>query len=280
MPIGTLGALGIGALIEGAGYGQRSADRNQINRNIERTIAANKEQALLEYYLQRKELKYMNQYNTPINQRLRLEEANLNPALMYKTAPQNVQTQLPKYQRPEIEYKKRAMQLPDVGNFIGSYQDVRMKNKQINMMEDIQREKTYDSLAAWYEAESKLLNLNVQHGLMGTEDKANYVASFQRQAMELRNEKLKADIETTKAGKQLRVLEQEMKREELELRRQGMSYNDNLLLRQLVKTGIWEKILLIPASVMSTAEPEFQEQVNTLKKIDKFNQSIKKGGKK
>lgn len=38
-----------------------------------------------------------NEYNSPASQRKRLEEAGLNPALMYGSAPQNVSTTLPKY---------------------------------------------------------------------------------------------------------------------------------------------------------------------------------------
>lgn len=77
-----------------------------------------------------------NEYNTPANQRKRMEEAGLNPALMYKGAPVNTSQTMPKYQtvdQPTYTHKVQAMSL---------YQDLRNKKAQADLLE---------AQAGWYD---------------------------------------------------------------------------------------------------------------------------------
>ena len=78
--------------------------REQSVENQNKSIIANRQQSMLDFALQNRQIQKMNEYNAPVNQVKRLEDANLNPALMYKGAPQNVQTQMAKYNRPEQNF--------------------------------------------------------------------------------------------------------------------------------------------------------------------------------
>lgn len=107
--------------------------RKQSAENVDKTIKANKELAQYQYQQEMSQLNYMNEYNRPVNQKQRLVEAGLNPALMYKGAPQNVQTQMAKYQRPDVNYESvRPIEVPNPLSKIQEYFDVRVKQAQSN----------------------------------------------------------------------------------------------------------------------------------------------------
>lgn len=120
---GVGGAATIGSAISG---------RKTSIENTEKTIAAQKELAQYQYQQEMSQLEYMNQYNTPAAQKQRLIDAGLNPALMYEGQPQNTQTQLPKYNAPEIEYKYEPVNVQALGSMISQYQDARIKNVQVD----------------------------------------------------------------------------------------------------------------------------------------------------
>lgn len=96
----------------------------------------------------------MNEYNTPENQRKRLEEANLNPALMYKSMPQNVATQMPKTQKYDTPV---AQWNPLNGiQMLSGYQDVKIKKGQEeSIKQDVVRKKLENTYLG------KQLNLDV-----------------------------------------------------------------------------------------------------------------------
>lgn len=89
-----------------------------------------------------------NEYNTPEAQRQRLIDAGLNPALMYKSMPQNVAVgQQPKYNAPRQEYSGTDL---STGGIINAYQDFRMKNAQVDLLkkqEQLTRYKTGTELS-------------------------------------------------------------------------------------------------------------------------------------
>jgi hypothetical protein len=77
-----------------------------------------------------------NAYNTPAAQRKRMEEAGLNPALMYKGAPVNTSSTMPKYQTMDMPTYVHKF------NVLSNYQDLRMKKAQADLLE---------AQAGWYD---------------------------------------------------------------------------------------------------------------------------------
>jgi len=71
----------------------------------------------------------MNAYNTPLAQRQRLEAANLNPALMYKGAPQNTTNTMPKYNPPGQPTYTHKIEMASL------HQDLRLKAAQASKLE-------------------------------------------------------------------------------------------------------------------------------------------------
>lgn len=72
-----------------------------------------------------------NEYNLPENQRQRLINAGLNPALMYKTAPQNVAIgTAPKYQAPRAEYGVTPFNIGGAAHTLAQYQNVQQSKAQ------------------------------------------------------------------------------------------------------------------------------------------------------
>lgn len=112
-------------------------DRDQSRENTNKTIAANRELAQYAYEQEMSQLEYMNEYNTPANQKARLIEAGLNPALMYNSTPQNVQTKTAEYKAPQISYHgNQAMNVPmlEMSN-LQKYMDMKVKSAQVGVLE-------------------------------------------------------------------------------------------------------------------------------------------------
>ena len=99
------------------GIGQGRANRKAQARNVERTIAANKEEAELAYQRSVEMWDRMNQYNTPEAQMNRFKDAGLNPHLIYGQGNAGNTSSPPQYQRPEMQYKYLANQ--DMGALQG-----------------------------------------------------------------------------------------------------------------------------------------------------------------
>lgn len=80
-----------------------------------------------------------NEYNLPTNQMNRLRAAGLNPNLIYGNGAAGGQAtaiqkaEMPKYQAARANYQARPLQVPNV---IGMYQDVRMRNAQIDNVKE------------------------------------------------------------------------------------------------------------------------------------------------
>lgn len=82
-----------------------------------------------------------NEYNTPAKQRERMEAANMNPALMYKGAPQNTAQAMPKYQK--YETPTAPMQLPNVLDTLSQFMDIKIKKGQEEAIkEDVETKRT------------------------------------------------------------------------------------------------------------------------------------------
>lgn len=114
----------------GAAAAQSGINYFTQKRNTDRTIQANKQMAEYSYAKDMEMMHMMNQYNSPTAQMSRYKEAGLNPNLIYgQGTPGNMQS-TPKYQAPRIDYKYAPP--VDIPNTIGMYQDVAMKDAQID----------------------------------------------------------------------------------------------------------------------------------------------------
>ena len=131
MPAPAILGLIPGLLSAGVGVINSINSRNQSIRNTEATIRANKELAEYEWDRNLEMWHRMNEYNTPMQQMQRFKDAGLNPNLIYGQGTPGNATTLPKYSRPTLDYSGRLpFQLP-LAEFIQQYQDVSLKNAQI-----------------------------------------------------------------------------------------------------------------------------------------------------
>lgn len=102
--------------------------------NTNKTIAANKALAEYQYQTNLEMWNRANEYNLPQNQMSRLQQAGLNPALVYGSGKVSGNTieKIPEYQRPNIQYDYKAPQLPDLGSLMNVYMDIKQKNATID----------------------------------------------------------------------------------------------------------------------------------------------------
>lgn len=69
-----------------------------------------------------------NEYNLPINQMQRLDEAGLNPNLMYGTGQgANVAKEMPKYNAPSVNYDLQPVNMMQI---LSAFQDIKVKQAQ------------------------------------------------------------------------------------------------------------------------------------------------------
>ena len=96
------------------------------NKNIEKSIAQNKELADYAYSKDLESWNRANEYNAPSAQMARLSEAGLNPNLVYgKGATATSGSTLPKYNAPTVDYTKNRV--PDLQGIVGGFTDTAMK---------------------------------------------------------------------------------------------------------------------------------------------------------
>lgn len=114
MPFPVIAAVLAGGALAGSAINAAAA--NRANR---RTIAANKELAMMEFAHNREMFDLQNEYNNPTNVMSRLQEAGLNPNLIYGSG-QAVQPSAPapRYNRPVVEYRN---QVPDIAQAVNIF---------------------------------------------------------------------------------------------------------------------------------------------------------------
>lgn len=145
-------AQGIATLATGIGnlFGQKHRQRDEFrqnqlssNRAFKRDLAmwnAQNEHNMKLWNLQ-------NEYNLPANQMQRLQDAGLNPALIYGNAAAGGQAaairsaETPKYQAPRANFNYTPLRAPDV---LSAYQNFEMRQAQIDNLkaqEDLTNQK-------------------------------------------------------------------------------------------------------------------------------------------
>lgn len=223
------------------------ADRKQSKSNTTRTIDANKEMAQYQYQQEMEQLKYMNEYNAPINQRKRLEEANLNPALMYKSAPQNVQTQMAKYQRPDLEYNTQALNMPNPLSVLSEFSDIKIKHAQTNNLL-AQNENIYADTAL--KAATKGLQIAQGAKTRAEAEIAETMKEYSMDIIRSRADKAKQEYATEVYKTENLMQDMRNKRTsnalqkaDLQLRKEGIYPGDPMYIRLLLQNTAVEKYI-------------------------------------
>lgn len=117
-----------------AGIGQALIDARTARRNTDATNQANREMAEYAYSKDLEMWERANAYNSPESQMSRLKAAGLNPNMVYGSgsAAGNTASTLPRYSAPRMEYNYKSP--VDLGSVIGMFQDVQMKDAQIDLV--------------------------------------------------------------------------------------------------------------------------------------------------
>lgn len=207
-----------------------------------------------------------NLYNSPSAQMARLEEAGLNPNLIYGSgsAPGNQSGPAPKFDRPEVLAEYAPHRLPDFKGILSAFQDFRLRDAQIDQVrattENI-KERTVTqgllSLLRGYdleqrEAESDFFfenaqnkSLRIKAALESELGRLRQLALDEQQKM-LRNAYMQNRISQQQIEKESKEVDLFMKQKAKELREAGFNEGDHILFRLLnrglneIGTNIWD----------------------------------------
>lgn len=236
---GNAAKLLLGGLSQFGSVINNESERRTAKENTDKTIAGQKELAQYQYQQEMEQLKYMNQYNTPQKQKERLTEANLNPALMYNSAPQNTQTQLPKYNAPALEYKYAPFKMGNVGATLSNWQDVRMKSVQVDNLKAQQDNIKMDTaMKAASSGKSLADTARSKYDLELAQEMKKYSLDIletktHREWAQYLNEV--QDWNVKQKDIDLKKVERQLKYEDLKLRKRGIYPGDPIYIRTLLQ---------------------------------------------
>lgn len=190
-----------------------------------------KELATYQFGLEQQAVNQQNEYNNPQNQIQRLKDAGLNPALIYgsgsSTASGN-QTQLPRYNAPNIQAAPKIDYLSMAMQFLGAYNDFRVKDAQVNNIE-ANTKKVLDLLPI----QRSYLHANadktiVQQRLIDAQARTQFDYLFNWQ-----NDMLDAQVKNLRSQTALRGYQTESTKLSNQLASQSMDTRINLLKKDL-----------------------------------------------
>jgi hypothetical protein len=209
-------------------------DRKAARENVQKTIDANKELAQYSYEQEMAQLEYMNEYNTPANQKARLEEAGLNPALMYESSPQNVQTKTAEYKAPDVDYRGiPAFNIPKIGmENLNAYMDYRIKTEQADNLEAQRRNIEKDTLLK--AANVIIANTTGERSKFELE-LVDELRKYTLEGAKLANEKQEAEIGSLNSKTAVNKVDKALKQAELKLRQRGIYPGDPMYMRALIQ---------------------------------------------
>lgn len=204
-----------------------------------------------------------NEYNSPQAQMERLKKAGLNPYLVYGsgTVSGNTTTQTPKYQAMNPEYAQVQMEAPNLLNMMSVYQDLTNKKAQYDLTQaqvrsanaDIVRKGIENSwlgrnlLTGYTKKQLETGKMAQEMGISTSEDmywsgdgdkavlkyKQNENAPF----MQLFRANLaRTNQQFKEAQKRTEILELDRA-----LKDKGFSWQDNVLIRMMVQSGLWDE---------------------------------------
>lgn len=159
-----------------------------------------------------------NEYNSPANQKQRMKEAGLNPALMYGNAPQNVSTTLPKHGSSETP--TYTFDPAQILNMMSQFLTLRGQEEE-NKSKEIDNK---------YRDE----HLNFRNNLQWTDlNKANLLQTGGNNSPMMR--KFNADIKSVEQSNMLKELDRK-------LWSKGISRTDSAFVRILIQNGQWDRV--------------------------------------
>lgn len=222
----------------------------QSKRNTRDTLVANMQLADYQFGKNVEMWNMQNEYNSPVSQRSRMEEAGYNPALMYGGNLQNTSSASPKYSEIRHESKVTPFQLPDT---IGKFVDLEMKQAQVDLVKrnaDLTAAKEQSELIGQQVARAKADMMAID--LSYKPQMSEYLLEGKKKSLELMDKKIAAAVEDIllKKGDQ-KLKAQVLKNKEAdnyniwlrnqyqaalnELVEQGIMPTDNLIVRQIAK---------------------------------------------
>ena len=203
----------------------------QSRKNVRDTNRANRELAEYQYQQERKQMRELLEYNTPLNQMKRYEQAGLNPNLIYSQGNPGNQATIPKYEAPEQSYHERTVPI-NIAQTISQYQDFELKQAQINNVEAVAAQNQINAAIAGATRSSKEHQINLKLGLMRQEHQKNISEIEIRRLMEKRLQKELTAKDYDNIYKKYRN----------EWMSQGITSSDNIafrmLVRMLMSTGV------------------------------------------
>lgn len=217
------------------------------NRNVDKTIAANKELAEYQYSKDLEMWERANAYNSPQSQMARLREAGLNPNMVYGSgsAAGNTSSQLPKFQAPNVNYDYRSP--IDLGSMIGLYQNIQLRGAQID---NVKAQTSLTNATAVQRQEENLYGLGGYRATKFRDEGA--LAGFRAAAAAERNrygyQSELADLELRQQRNRAELQESEklFQRYRNEWMKAGVTTGDHPMLRMLIRgwnSGTLEEIL-------------------------------------
>jgi hypothetical protein len=254
MPAPIIGPLIVG----GSQLASSAIGAIGANRANRRTIQANKEAAELEWNRNIDFWNKQNEYNSPVNQMKRLSEAGLNPNLVYGSgATANQSAPAPRYQRPQIEYKSYT---PDLSSAVSAFLDTQLKMAQIDAVNA--QTKNVEAKTETEKFTTALRDITGQRGKIALSQES-FLAPYQQDvAVEkhlqegIRTDILFQQLMNMKTDEATKLLQQDyvrnkvsqqqidkekkeadllFKRNQNELRKIGVTENDNIILRLFIR---------------------------------------------
>jgi len=191
------------SLISSIGGNLVNAGLNQAfaKRNIRLQTEANKKLAKYQYDMNVEQWNRENAYNTPAQQRQRMIDAKLNPALMYEGQPQNTAASSPQYQEQSTNHMMPIPQLPEVLPTLGQFADIQIKKQQVNNLkadEEATKQQTANDSIRSNILNTEMFTKGAEYGL-----KYGYSQDELNQPGEKRRDYFKHQFKTGSMGQKL-----------------------------------------------------------------------------
>jgi hypothetical protein len=224
--MGVLGFFGT-ALNAGINYFNNQQQRIQDTKNLKQQQWYDQYMAERKFENDIKMLDYMNEYNTPRAQKQRLIEAGLNPALMYNTMPQNVQTgnvQYPEVKSPNVDITAHKLPTLDL-SVLQQTTDLRKKMAEtdnLQVVNDLLREE----LGIKGEIFKAKSSDNLRRSRMNSPEALEYDMEVKKGSvakLEAEIGKIDADTLKSKSATELQNAQKELMEKELLLLQYGLT---------------------------------------------------------
>lgn len=213
-----------GGVQSGGNFLQGHFNRKTQKRNVDKTIAANRELSQYAYQMDLEQWHRQNAYNSPESQMDRYKKAGLNPNLIYGQGTPGNATSSPDYKAPTEKYEYAPFQMPqmDLSQLIQQYQDVRLKSAQVDNVKAHTENVAADTAIKFLDKGLKSHELEVmrpyQAGILGNQAIASNKLPEQKE-VELQRAQIARRLETMR----------------LEWEKVGLSPQDKVWMRMVMK---------------------------------------------